>query len=54
MYSNEIDRMSNLIKLKMNDSENYSQKFKDVSQKYVLACSENERLNSVLRSIQGS
>ncbi|CAD8045471.1 unnamed protein product [Paramecium sonneborni] len=55
VYSNEIDRLSNLVRVKINESEQYKQelvKLRDQSSKFNQIYNDNEKLTSLIRTLQ--
>ncbi|CAK82826.1 unnamed protein product (macronuclear) [Paramecium tetraurelia] len=55
VYSNEIDRLSNLVRVKINESEQYKQelvKLRDSSTKFTQMYNDNEKLTSLIRTLQ--
>ncbi|CAD8169797.1 unnamed protein product [Paramecium pentaurelia] len=55
VYSNEIDRLSNLVRVKINESEQYKQelaKVRDQSSKFTQMYNDNEKLTSLIRTLQ--
>ncbi|CAD8183475.1 unnamed protein product [Paramecium pentaurelia] len=55
VYSNEIDRLSNLVRVKINESEQYKQelvKLRDQSTKFTQMYNDNEKLTSLIRTLQ--